>query len=767
MAQPNFDYAGAREAGYSDEEIKEFLGSLPSYKSTNTGSAWQNILNNASNFFGNLGNPTAKEKEQEPSPEDLIERHLLKNLPNFDVKGALDAGYDPDEINAFLNENQPKRSNLEKGGRIAGQFALGLAENAALPYEIGVAPLSSKEAQNIPYREDVGSEIEDLMAQKASGQWSPQDEKFLQHLQEQIQDPRKSMENAQTLNVGIRDLAEKATGIDLHPEGVLEKAAQFSAYLKNPSKLAGVFKTGVKFPDIVKAFAPTGKEALRGLGAGAGLEAAEQGNFGPIGTLASTVVGDVIGHGVGAGLSGAKKLLTQPKKTLAEVAAIFTPKDKRKLQQNIIEDFRRAGIQADLGTITDSNLIKWTQSRLAQSGLAGKALDNFRHEVTDQIKTQYRELAEGLGNARFANSFEAGEVLKDNLKRIRDADLAEARGLYTNANKSLRENAQVNTSKLGKLVLNLEKELKPGQIKSGEQQAVLNALEKLKRDIFDSEGNLIYGNVKDLMNNKIALNDIIDYEVQGGAKQLLKGIVSELDRTIISHGKENPTFAKNYVMANKKFADHAKTFRNKDINLLLRTQDPSQIMGRMNSLNGIRNLNKILSKTQEGRELFKDLTRLKLDEVIGNNLVDSTTQQVKLGTFSKLLQKGKNREIIKEILSVDAFKRLEKLQKNAGRLADAADKFYNASKSGVVAADAAVIAKGMSDIAHLLYGNPWPLMKTSGGILGARKLSQLLSDSEFLKLTEEAILVAEKGNNKEMINAFEKLRPYVLQAIVY
>ena len=185
----------------------------------------------------------------------------------------------------------------------------------------------------------------------------------------------------------------------------------------------------------------------------------------------------------------------------------------------------------------------------------------------------------------------------------------------------------------------------------------------------------------------------------------------------------------------------------------------------MNSVSGIRTLGNILSKTHEGREIFDGLKKMKLDDVIGNNLVDSTTQQVKLGTFSKLLQKGKNRELIKEVLKPEAFKRLERLQKNAGRLAEAADKFYNASKSGAVAADAAILYKGVSDIANLLYGNPWPIMKTSGGLLGARKLSQLLADPEFLKLTEEAILASEKGGQRELIDAFEKLRPYILQAM--
>ena len=276
---------------------------------------------------------------------------------------------------------------------------------------------------------------------------------------------------------------------------------------------------------------------------------------------------------------------------------------------------------------------------------------------------------------------------------------------------------------------------------------------------------LKHTNVKDLINDKLALNDIINYEVQGGAKQLLKKVVAELDRAIISHGKENPGFAKNYIGANKKFSEHAKTFRNKNVDQILRSQNPEQLMHRMNSISGIRSIDKILNKSQEGKELFENLKRQKLDNVIGNNLVDSTTKQLKLGTFSKLLEKGSNRDVIKEILDPQAFKRLERLQKNAGRLADSIQKFYNASKSASTAVDSAIIVKGMSDFASILSGNPWPLIKTGSGVLFSRKMTNLLADSEFLKLVEDAVLTSQKGTDKQIIDAFEKLRPYFVESI--
>jgi hypothetical protein len=754
----NFDYEGAIQAGYSPDEINEFLKSQPSYKPTNQkGKFFENIINNASNFFGNFGSPTGQ-KPQEPTPMESIDQRLLKKNKGFDVQGALESGYSPDEINEFLQSQIPEKTAAQKAGRVGAQLGLGMAEMEMLPYELSVAPLASKEAQQVPYRENLGDDIENLLMQKQSGDWTPQDEEFLQNLQAQMQDPSKSEQFIKTADLGVRALAEKATGLDLHPEGTLEKAANWIGFIKDPKKIV---QAGLKPKELFKAIAPSGEELLRGAGAGTALQMAEDGRFGPMGTMAVAVLGDVAGMGAKGALKGAKNLVTKPKETLAKVAASFTSKEKLAMQKELIKDFEQAGLQADLGTITDNNLIRWTQSRLAQSGLAGDALEKFKGELTGQITHEYKALADALGEAKYASSHDAGIAMKEGIKSLREADAAIHKKMYQNADKALKEGASVVSTKLSQAIASLEKKLAPGKVKSVEQKAVLKALKKLKADIYDAGGILKFSDVKNLMNNKLGLEDIINYEVQGGAKQLLKGVVAELDRAIISHGKDNPTFAKNYVMANKQFSKHAKTFRNKEVAQMLKDGDPAKLMNRMNSVHGIRQLQNIMSKSPEGKELFNNLKRMKLDKTIGDHMVDNTTQQVKLGTFSNILKKGKNKDLIKEILGPKEFKRLELIQKNAGKLAESSNRFYNASKSGVVAADAAVLAKVLTDISALFMGSPWPLAKTIGTVMTVRKFSQLISDPEFLKLVEQVIKDSGKSD-KKLFLSIEKLRPYLI-----
>lgn len=759
----NFDYEGAIAEGYTPDEINEYLRSQPSYKPTNqNGKFFENIMNNFSNMYNNFGNPTGQQaKEQQESPLDLIDQRLLKKNKGFDVEAALQEGYTPDEINKYLEENAPKRSKLEKAGRLGAQVGLGLAEMELLPYELGVAPLASKEAQQVPYRENLGEDIENLLLQKQTGVWSPQDEQLLQNLQEQIQDPSKSEPFIQTADLSLEKRIQDLTGIDTHPEGFFEKGARWIGFIKDPKKIV---QAGLNPKQLFKAIAPTGTELLRGAGAGTALQMAEEGQFGPIGTMALAALGDVAGGGAAGLAKGAKNLITKPKETLARGIAAFTPKDKMALQKELIKDFEKSGIQADLGTLTDSNLIKWLQSRLAQSGFTGKKLDQFKEQLTNQIKEEYKALADTLGEAKYANTHEAGLAIKEGIKSLREADAQVYKKLYQNADKALKEGASVISTKLSQAVESLEKKLSPGKVKSQEQKTVLDALDKLKADIYDAGGILKFSDVKNLMNSKLGIEDIINYEVVGGAKQLLKGIVNELDRAIISHGKDNPTFAKNYILANKKFSQHAKMFRNREVSQMLKEGDPSKILNRMNSIHGIRQLENILGKSPESKQIFNDLKRMKLDKAIGDHLVDNTTQQVKLGTFSNLLEKGKNRELIKEILGPKEFKRLELLQKNAGKLADSAQKFFNASKSGVVAADAAVLGKAVSDLAALLMGSPWPLLRTAGTVLTVRKFSELISDPEFLKLVEDVIKNSGKSD-KKLFFSIEKLSPYLLSGM--
>lgn len=758
---PDFDSIAAYKQGYSTDEIKQYLNE-------NFGSSNQN--QQKSSQFQN--------QQQYEKSTNLNE--LKKKHSDFDFQGALDSGYSLDEINDYLQQSKPEKSFGEKSARVAGQYALGVAENALLPYELAVAPLSSKEAQNVLYRETLSEDLERLMDQKAMGQWDEQDQALYDSIVEQIKDPRKSMQNVQTADVGVRGLAEKATGQDLHPEGILEKAANWAGFIKDPKKLVEVAKLGFKPKEIAKNILPGFKDTARGLSAGTALEMAEDGEFGPMGTIAAAITGDLIGH-VPKGIYNVAK---NPKKAIYSLVGKLD-NTKKAIRSDLKEAASQTEFTKDLGLITDNNIVQMIQARLTASGLVGKPLQELRKKITDEVVNEYETVLKELGSASTKTSYELGNVLKNTIEDIRDVDLDVARKFYYDAEKLLKDEAVVNSKGIEFLVKQLEKKLTPGSVKSTEQNAVLNILEKIKKDIYETVETkakpVLYGpsgqpitkesaksttqlkdaKVKDLINNKIALNDIINYEVQGGQKKLLIELKKELDRSIISHGRENPGFAKNYINANKKFSEHAKMFRNKNVDNLLKMQDPAKLLTKMDSVQGIRDIKKIIEQTPKGKEVFKEIARNKMDDLIGKNIKNGMTEQLKSGKFFNSLENKKTRELIKELISPDAYKRLIGLQKHVGKLAESSNKFFNASQSATAATDLAFMGTLLGGLFGLFTGNPWVFASAASFGLVANETAKLISDPKFLKLVENAIKSSEKNNLNLMKMAAEEMMNYV------
>ena len=108
------------------------------------------------------------------TPEDQALLKKSKSIPFRDV------------------EIPEERSLLSQASRLGGQFALGLGEQALLPYEAAVAPFASPEAQMASYRETLFEDLDRLQQQKGMGQWDEQDQKLYESIIEQIKNPELS-----------------------------------------------------------------------------------------------------------------------------------------------------------------------------------------------------------------------------------------------------------------------------------------------------------------------------------------------------------------------------------------------------------------------------------------------------------------------------------------------------------------------------------------------------------------------------------------------
>lgn len=665
----------------------------------------------------------------------------------------------------YLQKSQPEKqdsspivSGIKKGARIAGQGALGAASRILFPFEAAQSPLQSPKAQLPQFREEIFEEIQDIQQRKSNNQSTPEDEQRLEYFTELIKNPRASLKQLEGVDLSATNLVSKALGTDLRPEGIAEKAANWIGFIKKPQNLLQLKNSGFSTKELIKNILPDAGELASGIGAGTALQLAEDGDLGPIGTISAAIVGDLAGRGLVGGVKSAAKLITQPKQQLAKAVAEFTPTAKRKIQSDLIDAFNEAGIQADAGTITDSNLIRTLQTRIAQSGLVGKDLKEFVQSQSNEIKSKYQELADSLGKAKYLNRADASEALKEAVTRNRDADKAVIDKLYDESRRlSAGQEAVVKPSNVLKTVNRLEESLSPGALKGTEQKSVLNYLKELKGDLVNSKGEVKEVAVRNLLNDKIALGDIINYEVQGGQKKLLKELVRDLDDSIRQYGATNKDFRTAYNNANKSFARHADIFRNDRVNKILTTQNPTELFNEMNTVQGIRDIKRALLVKPEGKNTFDSLARAKLEQVIGDKMVSNTSEQIKKGTFSNLLTKGKNKEVVKELLGPERFARLENLMKTTGKLQSSLDKFVNTSQTAVAAADVAAMLKVVKDIFQLGAGNPWPLIKTGATGLTVRSFSKLISDKEFLKHLEEAVKANRTDNKSLLVKAWKNV----------
>jgi hypothetical protein len=373
-------------------------------------------------------NPYQKSKEMGYSDEQII-KYLDSNPKYSDkLKKSRESGYSDQEILKFLStytpkeesQEKPERSILEKTGRVIGQFGIGLAENALFPYEVGVAPLASKSTQNMIYREGVGEDIERLKIKKHYGvDWDAQDEELLESLEKQIQDPRESEKFTKPIDITTRGLIEKATGIDTHPEDWLEKSASFLGFIKDPRKtFKELIEIGIKNPkEIFKFILPTKTELIRSSTAGAALEIAEDGGYGPLGAISATILGDVIGLGIAGLGKGAKYIAKNPKKAAAQFTNYATGANSQKaITEQLINDANKLGIQLDAGTITNSSFVKMLQARAAQSGLTGNKLKDFKEQLANSVFREYDSTVGKIADATFENNYQTAEAIKNAIK---------------------------------------------------------------------------------------------------------------------------------------------------------------------------------------------------------------------------------------------------------------------------------------------------------------------------------------------------------------
>ena len=571
----------------------------------------------------------------------------------------------PDEIDFSQYKREPERTNLEKAGRLATQFGIGTAENALLGYEIGVLPLAlpgGQEALGDLFTKDVLSEI------------YPSEEEGKQISPRELREP---------INLGVRGLLEKATGLDLHPEGFLEKAVGWLGFLKDPKKgyqaAKDISKLATSPKEVLKIVAP-GTKTLRSLGAAEGLQLAEDGQLGPLGTITAAVIGDIVGHTP----KGIKYIVQNPKEVIAGVTDFVTMnKNKKMIAKQISEDFKKSGLTVDAGTLTQSPLVQMIQARVAQSGLSGEAQQNFMQNLSQQIVREYSGIMDQIGEIRFENNFQASEAIKDAL-RVQEVNLNIPKGepsagrslagristegrpgisqedflsriapefessaqggqnlktaandiktpikevfdqRWQNLNQQIAEIPATSQRELGREMRAFVRDHE-GSLLMGESTAehrVVRAAQQLEEQLLQGQRG-IPQTLDALIKTKRTLQDIANYEFGGSNfesayKNLVGRIDEAIERTI---ARENPGLLNEWMSLNGEYSAFKDMFENKNVMPLFEPKNENynaMLNSFVSNPDKLRSLEDIFHISPRGNELIAQVKRDYAQKVLSN-----------------------------------------------------------------------------------------------------------------------------------------------------
>lgn len=968
----------ARDAGFTDEQIQAHIAE----KQELAANPRQPTIRETLSYWGK-----ATERDK-----DIARRAKSYNLK---INQAFDAGYDEEavfehlaskphfqqtvsdlrrqglsdeEIYAELTGKpveEVQRSLVERGVRLPLFVALGRLQSKTMPYDISMWPQASKEAQNVALRENLQDDVDRLRQYEAMGVADEEDLILLRDLEQKLEDPRRTLKDAQAKDLTTRALIENLTGLELKAETPLEHAANWYGFIKDSDKIiAGtrlILSGGLSPQQIIKAAVP-GKDLLRSLGAGTALHMAEENQLGPIGTLAAAIIGDVAGLGV----TDAARYLQSPKAAFAKSVGAMGKKanSTKAWKQDLVKAAKDFDIPLDAGTLTDSNIVKFLQTKAMQSSFSGEHIENLRKNMSDSIMREYQKIAEQAGPIRYASNdqaasaireyierfgprieepsvegflntihpepfettYQSGESIKTTAEEIRApikkqfqdrySDIANEvaplkasqKELAEELTKFIKDNAgtflpgeaaaeskvlasarklrnqlveEALLPKLRKVSPELGKyiEERMAMGDTPEQAAALaiatkvkevtKAQEALGASIFDiaenvarlgSENAYPEVSLRSLMKTKTTLGDLADWEFAGSnfrtkykklygevnkaAKESIGRVNADLGEALRALDAEYTEFKRvfedknlkdvftpnnrNYVKIASKFErdpdalralervlgeteagqdvlskvkrDFAdRIMRKKDLtdrdianlkkelgagyddivdNFLaarkeareaiprakkgepltaeyLREKSADQIMTMMDTVEGIRKLKSNLGNTAEGRELFEELARYKVERMIGDKMFDSAKQQLRFNKFSKLASNPAEKAILRELLGSKGLERFQKLQRLSGQLNESAQKFFNASQTQASYKDMAILSGGLAGIFSF---NPWLIMSSLTSGMSINMFARLISDPEVLKIIEEEMM---RPKQLSLQRFAQRMTPYV------
>lgn len=468
--------------------------------------------------------------------------------------------------------------------------------------------------------------------------------------------------------------------------------------------------------------------------------ALEEAGVNPWLALGGGVLADVLTRSGGKGIGKAAGLLRGKGTELAgEAAAKIANVKPEQIKQGVIEAAERLGINPEelpMSAQIDNPFIQGIESRVRASSLSGKSLQKQLEGTGEKLKGTFDDIGSQLSQRQELLPSAISQEAINSLKRIEEKGEETYRKYYAESSKAVPQGAKI-----------------PDRFQNPINRVIDSTLKKLKSDLGTPAKDTLFArlsrlkkswegitpSVEQVIEAKKDLNQVIKYEVKGGVDKMLEPLAGVLRQSLQSYGKTNPSFLFRFNEAERLFEENSKTFRkNPMIRSLAKGEAPEQIINKMGTVKGIRDLGKVLNRTPEGKESFDALKKYRLENLIGSKLLNKEGK-ISWGNASGMLKNPKIRDQVIELVGPKNYGNLKDIVKVAQGVEEGLRKFLNTSGTATAHFDMALLVQvPLKAMSQLFSGRPIAAVKTMSWLIAPRILSNLMSNPKFIDSVKKA-----------------------------
>lgn len=508
-------------------------------------------------------------------------------------------------------------------------------------------------------------------------------------------------------------------------ENFLEKAGRFSgasAYNRGGSLL---------------------REGAGIVGAAGGAQLGEELDLNPLANAALTFAGGALGHKAAGGRRAASELSRQR----------ITPEAERYIQAS-----RDIGIDPLLTGMNPSQLQKVAQ-KWGTHGVGGpQILEDAYRTRSGQVSRAFEQGLDQIGQRLVNDPFEAGTLLQESVRdatrQVEHTKAANYRAMERARPAGVRivpQNRNTFLDNANQTLQHLDLSLSQTPRETALYNRLSNARDQI-RELLNKGRSLPIDRLEATVRS---LNDVIRWNKPGGADKLLVPFARQLDNELIRYGNTNPAYQTARRNAQDYFKNEVVQIRQNILQSIARGEKPEAALQIMESVSGVRNVEKALSHLPDGRRIFDALKRYKFQQMVMDRVIDPSTGLMKLGPSGHglhnfLSKKSDVYPLLQELIGPRALRHFHRLEHVGEGLAKGFGALANPSKTAdTLLAIQSVLGPSQKIIEGVKkLPTPGGALDILGGgfqLLAPRVAAKMILDPDFADMVYEASRAAQRG----------------------